>query len=181
MAEEKTVKEKWTNYLALSTVLIAVCATLSTFKGGGFSTKSLMNQTQAANQWSYFQSKSIKGYIFESHKSDLEFQKSLLAQSETEKAAKYDEMIQDLQKKVDKYEKEKTEIKAAAEEFEKVRDDCKLHSASFGIAVIFLQVAILLSSIAALMKRKPLWYLSLVVGIVGIVYFLNGFTLWFVA
>ena len=35
MAEEK--KEPWLNYLALTTVIFAVCATLSTFKGGGFS------------------------------------------------------------------------------------------------------------------------------------------------
>jgi hypothetical protein len=33
MAEEK--KETWLNYLALTTVILAVCATLSTFKGGG--------------------------------------------------------------------------------------------------------------------------------------------------
>ncbi|MEI6088566.1 MAG: DUF4337 domain-containing protein, partial [Bacteroidota bacterium] len=31
MAEEK--KEKWLNYLSLTTILIAVCAPLSTFKG----------------------------------------------------------------------------------------------------------------------------------------------------
>ena len=31
MTEEK--KEKWLNYLVLATVLFAVCATLSTFKG----------------------------------------------------------------------------------------------------------------------------------------------------
>ena len=32
MAEEK--KEQWLNYLALTTVIFAVCATLATFKGG---------------------------------------------------------------------------------------------------------------------------------------------------
>jgi hypothetical protein len=31
MADEK--KEPWLNYLALTTVIIAVCATLSTFRG----------------------------------------------------------------------------------------------------------------------------------------------------
>jgi hypothetical protein len=36
MAEEK--KENWLNYLALTTVIRTVCATLSTFKGGNFST-----------------------------------------------------------------------------------------------------------------------------------------------
>ena len=35
MAEEK--KEPWLNYLALTTVIFAVCATRSTFKEGGFS------------------------------------------------------------------------------------------------------------------------------------------------
>ena len=45
MAEEK--KETWLNYLALTTVIFAVCATLSTFKGGGFSTRSVMSQSQA--------------------------------------------------------------------------------------------------------------------------------------
>jgi hypothetical protein len=49
MAEEK--KEPWLNYLALTTVILAVCATLSIFKGCGFSTRSVLNQSHAANQW----------------------------------------------------------------------------------------------------------------------------------
>ncbi len=48
MAEEK--KEPWLNYLALTTVILAVCATLSTFKAGGFSTRSVLSQSHAANQ-----------------------------------------------------------------------------------------------------------------------------------
>ena len=38
MADDK--KEPWLNLVALTTVIFAVCATLSTFKGGGFSTRS---------------------------------------------------------------------------------------------------------------------------------------------
>lgn len=51
MAEEK--KERWLNYLALTTVIFAVCATLSTFKGGGFSTRSVLAQSQASDQWAW--------------------------------------------------------------------------------------------------------------------------------
>jgi len=43
------------------------------------------------------------------------------------------------------------------------------------MAVIFLQIGILLSSIAALLKKKPLWMLGLAVGVAGIYYFINGF------
>ena len=57
------------------------------------------------------------------------------------------------------------------------RDDAKRHSNAFGIAVIFLQVAILFSSIAALLKKKPLWYMGMIVGLGGVLYFANGFWL----
>ena len=72
MAEEK--KEAWLNYLALTTVILAVCATLATFKGGGFSTRSVMTQTQASDQWAFYQAKSIKGYIYEMQKDKLELE-----------------------------------------------------------------------------------------------------------
>jgi hypothetical protein len=43
--------------------------------------------------------------------------------------------------------------------------------------VILFQLAILLSSIAALMKKPRVWYLGLVLGVVGAFYFANGFWL----
>ncbi len=179
MADEK--KEKWTNYLALTTVLIAVCATLSTFKGGGYSTKSLLSQQKASDQWAFYQSKSIKSYLFESQKENLNIQKKMLPKDlkNEENIKVYQSAIDTIAKKVKKYDAEKVEIKQKAEAFEADRDDCKLHSAAFGMAVIFLQVAILLSSISALVKRKYLWYISMAIGVFGILYFVNGFLLFF--
>jgi hypothetical protein len=177
MAEEK--KEKWTTWLAITTVIIVVCATLSTFKGGGFSNRALMNQTSASDQWAFFQAKSLKGYIFEMQKDNLELQAELLNKSNPTHGvlAKYQEKIASYNQKIKQYEGEKAEITLKAKEFETQRDDCKLHASAFGIAVIFLQISILLSSISALSKRKYVWYLSLLVGVVGIVYFINGFSM----
>lgn len=177
MAEEK--KEKWTTYLAISTVIIVVCATLSTFKGGGYSNKSLMNQTSASDQWAFYQSKSLKSYVFEMQKDNLELQGELIKKSNPAKEilSKYEEKIASCTKKIHQYELEKEEISRAAKKFEADRDDCKLHSSAFGIAVIFLQISILLSSISALAKKKYVWFLSILVGVIGIVYFLDGFFL----
>jgi hypothetical protein len=177
MAEEK--KEKWTTWLAISTVIIVVCATLSTFKGGGYSNRALMNQTSASDQWAFYQAKSLKGYIFEMQKDNLDLQREMVSKSDpnNELLAKYQDKIANYTKKLQQYETEKAEITLKAKEFETQRDDCKLHGAAFGIAVIFLQISILLSSISALSKRKYVWYLSLMVGVVGIVYFLDGFFL----
>lgn len=176
MAEEK--KEKWLNYLALTTVILAVCATLSTFRGGSFSTRSVLSQSQAANQWAYFQAKSIKGYLYELQKEKLELERKVL-ESKASKALieEYQQKIDFYNKKLKKYGEEKAVIEKEARKFETIRDESQKHSQAFGIAVIYLQIAILLSSIAALMKKKPLWLIGSIIGAWGVVNFINGFWL----
>ncbi|OGW48522.1 MAG: hypothetical protein A2078_02525 [Nitrospirae bacterium GWC2_57_9] len=171
MAEEK--KEPWLNYLALTTVVFAVCATLSTLKGGGFSTRSVMAQSEASDQWSYYQAKSIKGYLYELQREKLELEIRTLRSG----AGDYEKKIAACKAKTERYEKEKEEIRQKAEELEERRDSAQRHSGAFGLAAMFLQIAILLSSIAALMKQKYFWYLGIAAGCLGLLYFFNGFFL----
>ncbi len=176
MAEEK--KEKWLNYLALTTVILAVCATLSTFKGGSYSTRAVMSQSRASDQWSYFQAKGIKGYLYDLQREKLELDlKAQGGKVPHSVADAYQEKIASYTTKVKKYEEERATIEHDARELEATRDRAQLHAKVFGMAVIFLQIAILLSSIAALMKKKPVWVAGLVVGVVGIFYFIDGFLL----
>ena len=178
MAEEEK-KEKWLNFLAVATVIFAVCATLSTFKGGSYSTKSLLSQSQASDAWSHYQSKSTKGYLYEIQKTMLELQAKHLATKDNQVVEDYDKLISDFSKKIGKYDQEKKDIQKEAAQFESIRDEAQKHSKPFGIAVIFLQIAILLSSIAALLKKKLVWYLGLAVGLFGMIYFIDGFFLLF--
>lgn len=173
MADDK--KEPWMNYLALTTIIFAVCATLSTFKGGGYSTKSVLSQEQASNKWSYFQSKSLKLYLHETQKDLLTLEKMKIAPGDTKTIAAYQAKIDEYDSSVKRYESEKGDIKKEAEKLETLRDDAQQHSKRFGMAVIFLQIAILLSSIAALVKRKYIWVLGMIIGTVGLLYFINGF------
>lgn len=176
MAEEK--KESWLNYLALTTVIFAVCATLSTFKGGGYSTRSVLSQSQASDQWAYFQSKSIKGYLYELQKEKFEIElKSRKENASRSLSEDYQKKIDTYSQKIKKYEEEKSRIEQEAKKLEGIRDEAQKHSQAFGMAVIFLQITILLSSIAALMKKKSVWIVGLVLGVVGMVYFANGFFL----
>jgi Domain of unknown function (DUF4337) len=178
MSEEP--KEKWLNYLALTTVILAVCATLSTFKGAGYSTRAVLSQSQATNQWAYYQAKGIKGYLYEIQKEalELEFKKDKIRDAKTLKE-EYEKKIDLYAQKIKKYDGEKAEISKEAKMLEGLRDDAQKHSGVFGLAVIFLQIAILLSSIAALMKKKVVWVIGMGAGAVGVVYFVNGFLLFF--
>ncbi|MEI6564202.1 MAG: DUF4337 domain-containing protein [bacterium] len=176
MADDK--KEPWLNWLALTTVILAVCATMATFKGGGYSTKSVMSQTKASDQWAFYQAKSIKGYLYDLQGDKLQLElKSIGVSVSPELQKDYTDRIASYKAKVQKYEGEKTEIEKKAHDLEEFRDLCGRHSAAFGMAVIFLQIAILLSSISALLKKKPLWLAGLAVGLAGVFHFINGFYL----
>ena len=87
--------------------------------------------------------------------------------------------IAEYEGKVKKYAGEKAQIETKAKELEIQRDDAKRHGKPFGMAVMFLQVAILLNSIAGLMKNKRIWWTAIPIGMVGAVFFLDGFFLLF--
>jgi len=175
MSEE--IKDPWLNYLALTTILLAVCATLATFKAGGYSSRAVLSQSQASDQWAYYQSKSVKLNLYEMGRVMIVLERKALAAGPV--AAEYDAAIEDNAKKTAKYEQEKGEIQEKAKLLERVRDDAMKHGSLFGIAVIFLQISILLSSISALLKKRQVWYLGMAVGAVGVLYFFNGFFLLF--
>ena len=133
MADEK--KEPWLNWLALTTVILAVCATLSTFKGGSYSTRSVLSQTRAANQWAYYQAKSIKGYLYEIQKEELELGQQADGDRRTPAVrAQVEKRLAGYREKLARYEQEKAEIQAEAKRFEAVRDDATVHSQTFGMS-----------------------------------------------
>ena len=138
----------------------------------------MLSQSQAANQWAYYQAKSIKGYLYELQKEKMELDvKALDSKASKTLRDEYADKIEFYSKKLKKYTEEKTAIEKEARKFETIRDDAQKHSQAYGVAVIYLQIAILLSSIAALMKKKSVWVLGSIIGVWGVINFLNGFWL----
>lgn len=174
--EEK--KERWLNYLAVSTVILAVTATLSTFYGQRHSTRAVLSEIKSSNQWNYYQAKKIRGYLFELQKDTMETELKLRAATVTpEVKSVIDKRISGFDSKIKKWDADRDQIEKEAREYEQARDAALKNGQAFGMAVVFLQMAILLSSISALMRKKFVWVSGLVVGAVGLVYFANGFLL----
>jgi len=176
--KEAEKKERWLSYLALTTVMLALGATLSTLRVGSFSNRSILRQTQASDQWAYYQAKSIKGYLYELQKEKLELELKLLGETGSRNTVdEYQQKIRSYDKKIKRYDEEKAEIQKEARDLEVQRDVAVKHSLAFGYAVILFQLSILLASIAALMKKPRVWYLGLALGVAGGFYFANGFWL----
>lgn len=163
--KEKADKEKarWLNYLSTSTILIALCATLSSYVGGNYSSRGMMSQIKASDQWAFYQSKSIKEYLYDIQLDNL--QTDLVNAPPGTAYENIKQRISTYCQNVAKFKTDKEQIGTNARQLESVRDDCQKHSSAFGLAVVFLEVSILLSSIAALVKKKPIWYLSMIPGL----------------
>lgn len=169
---QKDSKEVWLNWLAITTIIMSASATLGSSKSAGYTANAMMSQNKASDQWAFYQAKSIKQHSFELQKDILQVQ---LVQSAPAMAAKFQTKVAEYDATIERYTQERKEIKAEAIRFEAERDRSQKNGKLFGSAIIYLQIGITLSALAALLKKRPVWWLSLVVGLAGLLYFANGF------
>ncbi len=175
MAEDK---QPWMNWMALSTVIIAVCATLSTGKSGGFSTHAVLAQSKASDQWAYYQAKGVKENIYALEVQRVALQLKTQTLNKQEKAS-LEDYLRDIKAKVKKYTDQKKAIAAKAQALEDERDLAQRQGKPFASATIILQIAIMLSSVAGLLKKQPLWWVGLLAGLWGLTLFADGFFMFF--
>ena len=170
-------EEKWVQWVALTTTILAVCAAIAAMNGSTCSTSIQLMTTQESNRWSYFQAKSIKQHVVNVERDLLALE--LLKAPAAELKVALETKIQAADADIARYEKEKEEIKSTAETLQHDQSFLKRKGGHYGVAVMFFQISIMLSSIGALMRRKFPWIVGLVVGAAGLLYFINGFLLFF--
>ncbi len=171
------VQEKWLKWVALTTTILAVCAAIGSLKGGGYSTQVQIMTTQENNKWSYYQAKSIKQHVSEMELDILKLE--LFKNDNALIKGEYQGKIKKLEDNIARYDKEKTDIKAQAEVLSGKQAILKRHGGNFGLAVMFFQIAIMLSAIGSLLKQRSSWLIGLFIGGAGFIYFINGFLLFF--
>lgn len=168
-------QDRWMSWVALSTAILAVLAAVTTLYVGKYSSRAVLNQGQETSQWAFYQAKSIKSYIYEIQKQKLELE--MLADKGLKAGPagdRYQKIIQDYDKQIKRYEVEKTEIKTVAENLAKSKEDAQHRAGNFGYALIFLQISIMMSSVSALTKKKPLFYVGLALTMGWIFFFLDA-------
>lgn len=178
MTEQK--KETWTTFVALSTAAMAVMAALTTLYMGKFSSRTVLQQAQESDQWAFYQAKSIKGHTFELQKQHTELElMTLKGKFPKEVSDAYRKAIDGYAENLKRYDKEKKEIKEQAEKLARDKQVSQLRAGNFAFGLIFLQIGIMLSSIAAITKKKPLWYFGLLTSVGGVFFFIDGFYLFY--
>ena len=136
--------------------IIAACLAVVSVLGQHFNTEKLLTQQQASDQWAYYQAKDIRRYT-------AQIAGDLLLQMKTE-AAVAKKYAQDSAR----YKHDTADIQDKAREFERERDRMGHEADGFHLGEVFLEVAIVLSSLSILTKRRLLFYGALGSALVGI-------------
>jgi hypothetical protein len=153
--------ERWTMGVALSTALFAALAAIASLIAGQKANEAMVAQIESANQWSYYQSKSIKANLLDS-------KDELLVALGHAPEAKDD-------KKRKEYDADKEAIREAAEEKEaEAKHELAGHE-WLARAVTMFQLAIALAAIAVLTRLRLFWMIGIGLGTVGIGFFATGF------
>jgi hypothetical protein len=175
--KEKEKREAWTKYTSLCLVFIAVLAAVATQWAGKYSSRVLVRlndstflQAKASDEWSYYQAKSIKQNLYEGLR-----EVTPKGAAVTTAAAGANQGIEAFNAKIAKYDEEKADIKKKAEKLEQDRDAARAaatnaseHGSGMGMAVAIFQISIALGSICLVTKKRPLWYLSIVLALVAV-------------
>jgi hypothetical protein len=167
-------KETWIQLVALTAIVLAVLAAIAALRASSYATKTQIATTQEANRWASYQSQSIKEHSYTLNRDILAAVR--LLETKNPKAQKFlNGKIKEYEDELSRDAKEKDQLKQNAEDLTKAQEGYKLKHGNFALAVILLQIAILCSAVGALIKKKIMWLLGLILGGWGIYYFVMGF------
>ena len=164
--------EKWMRGVAITTTCLAVMTAVGAARGAACGAKNQLYTVQESSKWAYYQAKSIKQNLAESQKNAFEVEK--LGAANAAQKALYEEKLKVVTQEANRYESEKKQIKEEAEAVAASSRKLAIKGNYFSAAVVFFQIAIMLSSVAALLKRKFMWIAGLVFGAIATVLLAYG-------
>ena len=148
-------KEPFDRNVALTMAVIAAVMAIVSVAGQILVTEELLNQQKASDQWSYYQAKDIRRY-------ESDIARDVMAAVSAGPAA-----VNKYAANMERYDKERGEIEKEAR---KLEEESHVHGAQAlrtHLGEVFLEIGIVLASLAILTKRRQMWYLSMFSAVVG--------------
>lgn len=149
--------ERWISWVALSTAILAVLAAIAGLLSGKHANEAMMSQIESSDQWAYYQAKGIKAAVL-----DAKMSLSGAAAGEEDKS------------KLERYQEEQKEIqKEANAKQSEAKSNFHQHEI-LARGVTMFQIAIAIAAISALTKKRRFWIISLLFGLAGSVFLVQG-------
>jgi hypothetical protein len=147
--------------VTLTMAVLAVLVATVSLLGHRTHTEEIILQNKVTDQWSYYQAKDIRLHTAEAF-SDLA---GVVAAKDADAAAKLQEKIR---AEAEHYKEDKKELQAKAHELEQEFALTHRKADRFDLGEVFLEVALVITSITLLSGRRMFWYLGLLIASAGV-------------
>jgi hypothetical protein len=156
--------------ISVTMAILAVFVAVVSLMGHRAHTEELLFQNRASDQWAYYQAKNIRRHNYE-------MGVDLLSMVEFKDKAQADKVREKYQKEAERYTKEQAEIEEQAKDLEKESALAQRKANRFDLGEVFLEVALVISSLALLSSKRFYWFLGIVSGLAGLGVAATGFLL----
>jgi hypothetical protein len=157
--------EKWMKGVAITTTCLAVMTAIAAARGAACGAKGQLLTAIESSKWAYYQAKSIKQNLAELQRST--FEALSVGAANAEQKTVLESKIKAVSQEVERYGEEKTQIRTEAEDTGVQNKKLARKGNFFSASVVFFQIAIMLSSVSALLKKKYMWFVGLVFGAIA--------------
>jgi hypothetical protein len=147
--------------VSLSMAILAVLVAVVSLLGHRAHTEEVLLQAKASDQWAYYQAKNIRGH------NDKLFAAltAVVSSSNPEALAKVRE---DYLKESERYADEQNEIQKEARALENEVAIQQRRADRYDLGEVFLEIALVVTSITLLSGRRIFWHAGLLMGAVGL-------------
>lgn len=147
--------------VTLTMAVLAVLVATVSLLGHRTHTEEIILQNKVTDQWAYYQAKNIRRHTDELF-ADLT---TVVATKDAEAVAKLKEKYR---AEADRYKDEQKELDKQARETEKETDLTRRKADRFDLGEVFLEIALVVTSITLLSGRRIFWHLGLLMAVAGI-------------
>jgi hypothetical protein len=156
--------------VSITISIMAVLVAGATLLGHRAHTEELLLQSQATDQWAYYQAKNDRYHGMQNTANLME---NMIPRDKDKAEA----TLKKYEKDIERYDSDKEDISEKAKELEKERDLVSRRADRFDGGEALLEIGLVICSITLLTKRKHFWIGGVFVGALGIALAATGFLL----
>ena len=163
-AREAVAEAKERKHMApvsLTIAVLAVFVAIVSLLGHRAHTEEILMQTRATDQWGYYQAKNMR-------LNNLEALDEVLTAVDNTNAERAQEVQKHFHEEIDKYNEQKKDIQAEAREFETEVQGATRRADRFDLGEVFLEIALVITSITLLTDNRKYWYCGIVLAVIGL-------------
>jgi hypothetical protein len=154
--------------VSLSMAVLAVLVAVVSLLGHRSHIEQVLAQSKASDQWAYYQAKGIRRHTYEIFA-------ELMSTTTTKDPARAEEDREKFSQQAERYRDEQKEIETEARKLEQEVMVAGRKANRFNIGEVFLEVALVVTSITLLTANRGYWVMGLLLAAVGVMVAATGF------